>query len=353
MAYYKCASIYGTNNSAASVQTASGAIANFSTKLAMPFEGLVTGSYIFEPMKSLEINNINATQEAGTPTPQSPKAISGVSAVNVIHCGKNLLNYNNVDKVVYNAQLQERNGIEITKAGTFTTSSNYSGECTLYTKVRYADGTYGSANTVQNGDVKTPKTSTLTSGQTLIFFDADTTHTIEQTKAIFEACQIELSSNATTYEPYNGSTTLINLGDTYYGCRVSQDKNGKRELVKTKQLYSFSGNESWTWNDQYQYWLMPFSANVGSKICLCEIASNINILYKKLYLLSKYNPTITGESNMNAIFSNGVKLVYDLPELVQPIKIPLPDGTPIKTLPGVNNIYADTGDTKVAYKRLT
>lgn len=26
---------------------------------------------------------------------------------------------------------------------------------------------------------------------------------------------------------------------------------------------------------------------------------------------------------------------------------------PIKTLPDVNNIYADTGDTKVAYKKLT
>ena len=75
MAYHKCASIYGTNNSAASVQTASGAIANFNTKLAMP-------------LKLLEID-VNATQEAGTPTPQSPKAISGVSEVNFIHCGVN------------------------------------------------------------------------------------------------------------------------------------------------------------------------------------------------------------------------------------------------------------------------
>ena len=56
--------------------TVSGAICNFNTSLVKP---LVNLKAYFE-----------ATQESGTPTPQSPKAISGVSAVNVVHCGANL-----------------------------------------------------------------------------------------------------------------------------------------------------------------------------------------------------------------------------------------------------------------------
>ena len=79
MAYHKCASIYGTANSAASVQTASGAIANFSTQFAMP---LIKSRFDFK-----------ATQEAGTPTPQSPKAISGVSAVSIKHSGSDMTDY--------------------------------------------------------------------------------------------------------------------------------------------------------------------------------------------------------------------------------------------------------------------
>ena len=59
------------------VADASGPIANFETELARPLEALKVG--------------IVATQESGTPTPSSPKAISGWSEVNITKCRKNLL----------------------------------------------------------------------------------------------------------------------------------------------------------------------------------------------------------------------------------------------------------------------
>jgi hypothetical protein len=43
------------------------------------------------------------------------------------------------------------------------------------------------------------------------------------------------------------------------------------------------------------------------------------------------------------------KYVY---ELAEPIIIDLPDGTPIKTLPGVNNIFCDTGDTSLQFRKI-
>ena len=49
MTYYKCGSIYTTQNSNVVVNTASGAVANFNTHLAMP-------------LKSLKLD-INATQD--------------------------------------------------------------------------------------------------------------------------------------------------------------------------------------------------------------------------------------------------------------------------------------------------
>jgi hypothetical protein len=45
---------------------------------------------------------------------------------------------------------------------------------------------------------------------------------------------------------------------------------------------------------------------------------------------------------------NGVEVVY---EIATPITIDLPDGTPINTLSGVNNISCDTGNTTVKYKQ--
>lgn len=72
--------------------TASGAIANFTTSVVKPLVNLTA--------------YFKATQEAGTPTPQSPKAITGVSAVNVVHCGKNL-----VDIKPFNDRREKEGGL--------------------------------------------------------------------------------------------------------------------------------------------------------------------------------------------------------------------------------------------------
>lgn len=49
-------------------------------------------------------------------------------------------------------------------------------------------------------------------------------------------------------------------------------------------------------------------------------------------------------------YRNGY-LEYTYP-LETPFTIDLPDGTPFKSLPGVNNIFADTGDTAVKFRKI-
>ena len=113
--------------------------------------------------------------------------------------------------------------------------------------------------------------------------------------------------NVATYEPYNGNTVTIALGDTYYGGYLTQDKDGHRQLVVTHgYIASYNGetiNEPW-------------------------------ISSKDAYV-SETTPT------------SGAQVVYPLTDSVI---IDLPDGEPINALIGTNNLFADSGDMECSFK---
>lgn len=75
--------------------TASGAIASFETNVSKPLVNLTA--------------YFKATQEAGTPTPQNPKAISGVSELSIKHSGSDMTDYDeyivNLDGTYYGGQV--------------------------------------------------------------------------------------------------------------------------------------------------------------------------------------------------------------------------------------------------------
>ena len=318
---------------------ASGSIANFNTSLALP---LVSAKF-----------DVNATQEAGTPTPQSPKAISGVSAVNVVRCGKNLLNANNIELYDINGQTRMRYAYIITKAGTYTISSNNTDSCALSVRT-LAGGMYGEPLQVQNGTTKTARTLTITSGTILIFYNS-TNDTEETSKALFSNCQIEKGSTASDYSSYNGSTTLINLGGTYYGGYVTQDKNGKRELVVTcaKEHISLQGKTYDTANgfDAWLIYLENRSYNAGSSTNkLCSVCNNYRYEGSSANVDHYYiAPQAVAIYLAENTFRDGeFDIVYPLET---PITIELPDGEPFTALVGTNNVYADSGDVEVTYKK--
>lgn len=349
MAYYKCGSIHPTQNSNVVVDTSDGAIANFNTQLALPLIETKFG--------------VKATQEAGTPTPQSPKAISGVSAVSVTKCGKNLF-----DKDNSNAILNAYIGTEIVSAVNMRTVLVKCKPNTKYTVSKNAGQrfTVGYTKELPQNNVEvfgrsTNNTATnlsITTGNDalyLVAFVYNSNVDSGTAEDMIASVQIE-EGNATAYEAYNGTTTLINLGGTYYGGEFTQDKNGKRQFEVTcaKQTADLSNITPTTANG-YDSWLISLnehSLNAGSstdkKCSVCGtyryegssagtehfyIGSNIFVLYL----------------NENTYRSGTVEFVYPLAE---PYTIDLTDGQPIKSFPGVNNIFCDTGDTSVKFRKI-
>jgi len=224
--------------------TASGSVANFETDLALP-------------IKSLEVD-VNAVQEAGTPTPSSPKAISGWNAITL--------------------------------------------------------------------DV-------------------------------------------------NGNTEVINLGGTYYGGHFTQDKAGHRQFVVTHGYGQITKatNKSGTWDTSTgkgAFWYNTYAGGITWLRLWDNSATNNGIVCDTLQLDS--NVTAYDTECGISIFSNEIirwidveKMALSLADyntylaehpinvcypLKTPIVIDLPDGEPITTHIGTNNIYADTGDTSVVFK---
>jgi len=339
--------------------TASGAIANFTTSVVKPLVNLTA--------------YFKATQEAGTPTPQSPKAISGINAVNVVHCHKNIFDYDE-SKVTTG---------ETTSATTRAYYPLNLDNCTLTFTARLKDGATPPSEFLNIGQIRetdgligirdsflaptgiTTRTLQFSKGNKAVFVCS--TARLDLTKSLFEKydIQIEVSSNASEFEPYAGSTTLINLGGTYYGCYITQDKNGKRELTVTHNYFLMDNSVNVAVNSQ--------SANtVVFSLSLSE--NDIPNTDSTSYLSDRFSPLTPSDTEGRGILaSNGYfyfviakehlssydqkgarawlenNLTVLITSLAEPFTIALPDGEPITAFNGVNNIYNDSGDTSVTY----
>lgn len=353
MAYYKCGSIHPTQNSNVVVDTASGAVANFQTPLAMP---LLKARFDFK-----------ATQEAGTPTPQSPKAISGVSAVNVYQRGKNLFDLSTADKKWVNSSNQIINGIDNTKSNilpcnegaTITISSQNALGSNNFLLIATLDKNGNvTSRTVKISGSPASLTKTASSGDKAFlvsFYDYTLTG----------GGMAEAGSSATSYEAYNplSDTTLINLGGTYYGGYVSQDKDGKREIVVTHEIVllgnlEFSrSNYAGQWESYLFYSLMnDRKRGVEVKCSKYEYAlSGLSTVPNEKIVAPMSNSYIyirddnyTDVPTFKTANAN-TQLWY---ELAEPFTVALPDGEPIKSFAGINNIFADTGDTSLQFRKI-
>lgn len=170
---------------------------------------------------------------------------------------------------------------------------------------------------------------------------------------------------------------VINLGGTYYGGYISQDKDGKREFFVTNLLYTFIGNERiqdvYSRNNGDKYATVTTNSLSGiqkavdnqtievlsNSYGLQEISPNgvyVSATFYGFYGASKNNsirlclPEVLDASGFtNWLTTYKPTIVYPLET---PFTVDLPDGEPIITLNGVNNIYNDSGDTSVTYLAL-
>lgn len=349
MAYYKCGRIYTTQNSNVVVDTASGAVANFQTLLAMP---LLKARFDFK-----------ATQEAGTPTPQSPKAISGVSAINVFHCGKNLYQYDEskvaigttttattrayyplgfkgVTSLTFSASL---------KSGSSTTASDYLNIGIL----RKSDGLLEILGAFITPAGITTRTLAISNDDKVVLMSLENPTVIKSILSRYDI-QIEVGANASELEPYNGTTEVIELGGTYYGGHFTQDKDGHRQFVVTHKRYDLSALSWQVHQKGYYYTTKPDDMY---KYLSTEIPEWIAERYQKATGQWIYgHGTTTGYIGANGgliyCTDSTTPSGYLVAPLTEPFTIALPDGQPIKSLPGVNNIFADTGDTSLQFRKI-
>ena len=208
----------------------------------------------------LKIDLKGNTSQTGTPTPSSPIPVNVVSGDNeVVVCGKNLLNLNNVsgtsNSVAYsvnsNGELKLNGtlssdrieiplGISIPLNGTYTYSKNASTGTITLKNSRYT-------NLFSIGGSAGNQTATVNDNITQIVIYA-TNGSVYNNSTI--QLQIEKGNTPTTYQAYEGNTYSINLGTTEL-CKIGtyQDyifKNGdKWYLHKEVGKVVLNGSENW------------------------------------------------------------------------------------------------------------
>lgn len=182
----------------------------------------------------------------------------------------------------------------------------------------------------------------------------------------------------------NGNTSVIQLGNTYYGGEFVQ-KGNKRQFIATFGMSDMGDLMYWYPSKTTTHLFLISSLRNVIKLvkkdddpsyispawwngmCSCyKMVSNRSPSRLNNYEMDLYTHHDTGAMVDGLIFFRddrytvsqvddlaghlaGQKIIY---ELATPTVIDLPDGTPFKSLPGVNNIFADTGDTSLQFHKI-
>lgn len=332
-------------------KTASGPIVSISDAVAAPLRSLLV--------------NIDPVQEgSGDPSPYNVRPISGWSAVNVWRTGKNLLPNLKVTGSGFQVNIgQEATGTNAygvhLKAGTYSLSATMSKQARAY--YRESDGT----SNVPIFNLGTDMHGTFTLSK-----EADVRIWLYNSKGLLPSdvltFQLELAPTETDYEPYQGNTYTLQLGQTVYGGTLDVTNGvltvdramvdlGTLNYFKTSSTSAIGGSvfsvsvsdvgEGMATRDRYapntmissMFTTAPSSVWWVNDIPDLSMSVNTNALY---IADNRYADAATFKAAMS-----GVQLVY---ELATPITIHL---TPqeISTLKGTNNVWADSGDVTVEY----
>lgn len=309
---------------------------------------------------------------SGDPSPDNIRPISGWTEAKVTRTGKNMVN--GADFTTFASWKDD-----LVLYGSFpTTTSNRAYLIPTFSGLTYsislgmtsdnfaeyvyfcsADGTNSARLFAFSTNVFNANTYTFTAESGKFYYirsGSMATETAFNTQiALIGHCQLELGSTATAYEPYQGQTYIIDLDGTRYGGTLDVTA-GKLTLDRA---ITTIGSMTWTYqsantrffSNTLRGMVMPAVNNttpLDGLICSC---------YKTSYVsggsdmsISAWGPAnpgdmllrdsnFTDEDTMIAAVGSQT-IVYPL---ATPIEVQLTP-TQITTLPGANNIWADTGD---------
>ena len=341
------------DNALEMTDTASGVIATFESEYALP-------------LRDLEIE-INAVQEAGTPTPSSPKAISGFTGANIKVAGKNLYD----SSTVISGKFLNSSGVETANASyAYSDYIAVKGGATYYYPSLiagvYAVFAYDSSKTLIDKYRQANYLYTLPDNACYVRVNMNDS---DKTTNFFN-----YPSTDTTYHPYaTPTTTAISWQDeagTVYG--GSLDVTSGKLTVTCAGVLIDGVTVKATAGDLYSGRLrasIPYPSGKmahyegASTYCLCDkivpdynatigsqVGSDIlSIFPHSSGILIKFSDdcNVSDVASANTWLSNNnVFVVY---ELATPVTYQLTP-TQISAIVGTNNVFTDTnGDTSLEY----
>lgn len=297
---------------------------------------------------------------SGTPSPDNVREISGWSSVEVSSAGVNLFDKTNaLDVSAYFG----------TKLLSSTNHKTIYIPCkpnTTYTVINSANNRrnvgYTTVLPAVNVDVYGIATGTITTGpdaKYLVCYCYNQNVDTVTYQDVLNAIQLELGTTATDYEPYNGISTTINLGQTVYGGTIYPEEGrgtitmGMVDLGTLTWLNGGGSRFTATISDISTVVVPPYTNRLIGAVCSNYPAdTQISIsdsMTDKTWIRSDKTITIKDTSYTDATAfktaMSGVQLCY---ELATPIEFTFPSVN-IPTLNGTNNIWADSGDIEVEY----
>lgn len=338
----KTNAISGVSAPVPKIRTVSGSVISVSDALAMPAVSLVA--------------DINAVQSgSGDPSPDNVRPITGWTEANVTRCGKNMANTASIKRG--DGSARAGNEIISLPAGTYTMSANNVGDCSMTIQFWSSSDNMGtkSFNVGQNSN-----TITVTDDIVRLYCYISTANYNDGKYGELTTIQIETGSSPTAYEPYNGNTYTIQLGQTVYGGsldvttgvltvdRATVDLGSLHWVAQAAGHFMYSSGIS-------SYVKIPSSNDTVANI-LCSTAESVSAnavdttsgaligIVTNGNIRFRYD----GFSNISAQFESdvsGMQLVY---ELATPQTVQL-TSTQVQMLLGNNTLWADSGDSELQY----
>lgn len=327
------------------------------------------------PLKSLLVNIDPVHSGTGDPSPSNVRPISGWNGVRVTRCGKNLLDTSvmhsgllaltvgaSEDSVTQSSRYGYSDRIPSTSAMVISARSD---DTTNYNWIRVIQYVNGIVVAVIGGFENIESTKTLAipareNSYIRVLYGANPAGAVST--SVIGYTQVELGSTATPYEPYNGVTVTVQLGETVYGGRL----NPLTGVLTVDRLGV--PMESLTWYRSTSYANPLFYATVTGKAsdyrkACCSMFRNIGsatIIAAQGFANQSADGNFASSNGNAQIFVRldsattvqafvtavtGQTIVYPL---ANPTTIQL---TPhqIRSLYGNNTIFADTGNVALEY----